>query len=172
MSTEITRLAEGTRVIRGNGTTRGTVAGYHRSSLVVTVDGGGTDSSPAAHRAWRELTAEEQAEEQQLAKERLLGDAATVAAQQGFPPVASHNGEASTDLLRAAAQGMAAQLYRRKGYTQVACTSGCHSLTVTPYLFDERGRMDERALWALVEILEHVIERGPRHNLTTWVVGA
>ena len=65
MSTEITRLAEGTRVIRGNGTTRGTVAGYHRSSLVVTVDGGGTDSSPAAHRAWRELTAEEQAEEQQ-----------------------------------------------------------------------------------------------------------
>lgn len=115
--------------------------------------------------------------EQAAALARILGDSTTVAAQQlaaeqAFPPVASHNGEPSTDLLRAAAQGIAARLHREERYTHVACTSGCLALTVTPYLFDEQGRMDETALWGLVRILEHTIERGPRHNLTSWVVGA
>jgi hypothetical protein len=87
-----------------------------------------------------------------------------------FPAAASHNGQASTDLMRAAAQGIAARLHRVGGYTTVTCSSGCLALSVTPYLFDENGRMDEGALWELVAILEHVIDRGPRHNLSSWDV--
>lgn len=167
MSSEITRLAEGTRVARTAAPhIRGTVAGYHRQSMVVRVDDGGTHSGPAHHRTWREMTERELLEEATAAHEAA---AARLNRQQpDFPPVASHNGEPSTDLLRAAAQGMAARMQRQGSYTTVMCTAGCEALTVTPYLFDEQGRMDEQALWQLVGILEHVIERGPRHNLTTW----
>lgn len=180
MSTEISRLAVGTRVARAAAPhIRGTVAGYRGSSLAVSTDDGGSHTGPAHHRTWRELTEREALEEataaHEAAKARLLGDATTVAAQQAepFPPVASHNGQPSTDLLRAAAQGMAAHLHRQGNVTTtVMCSSGCDALSVTPYLFDDTGRMDEAALWVLVGILEHVIERGPRHNLTSWVVGS
>lgn len=63
MSTEITRMAEGTRVVRRGGTVRGTVAGYYRDRLTVTVDGGGSDTAPAHFGSWRELTADELAQE-------------------------------------------------------------------------------------------------------------
>jgi hypothetical protein len=77
-----------------------------------------------------------------------------------------------TDLLRGAALGMAqgiANTHPGRDVT-VGCTCGQQSQTVTEYCFDERGRLDERVLWALVEVLEHVIDRGPRHTLTTLVV--
>lgn len=62
MSTGNTRLQEGTRVVHHTGA-RGTVRGYHRSSLVVACDGGGSAIAPAHFTAWRELTADELAAE-------------------------------------------------------------------------------------------------------------
>lgn len=100
MSTEITRLAAGTRVARTAAPhIRGTVRGYVGRQLSVNVDDGGSHTGPAHHHTWRELTpveaaaeavqaAQYLADEQQAAKARLLGDAHTVATQQAAQQLA------------------------------------------------------------------------------------
>jgi hypothetical protein len=77
--------------------------------------------------------------------------------------------EPGTDLIRAAAQGIGARYYTQGLEGTVGCACGAVSQSLTEYIFDERGRMDERVLWALVEVLEHVIDRGPSHTLAVLV---
>lgn len=200
MTAEI-RFETGTRVVNRHGV-RGTVNGYWKGNLSVAIDGGGSDSGPAHHNAWRALTAEELAAEtlapsapgsselrsfavcrscgftnsqhspscatlrtpaQHDALARVLGDATTVAAQT--------DATTDTDSLRAGAQGMAEAIRQRGGYTTLGCSCGAVSQSLTPYVFDERGRCDEAVLWGLVRIMEHTAQRDASHAITT-LVGA
>ena len=72
-----------------------------------------------------------------------------------------------TDMARAAAQGILQRQFLLARTDTLGCSCGAVSQTVTPYIFDERGRPDERVIWGVVEIIEHTAGRDDSHVFTT-----